>query len=50
MGFPDQQKSWPVPLSDQGTFTPDGSWGPNRRKPLSQRNFAMKFAPYYKKS
>ena len=36
-------------LSDQGTFTPVGAqggpWNP-LRKPLSHRNFAMKFAPY----
>ena len=38
-------------LSDQGTFTPvsaqgGGSMEPPLRKPLSHRNFAMKFAPY----
>ena len=37
-------------LSNQGTFTPVGAqagvpWNP-LRKPLSHRNFAMKFAPY----
>ena len=37
--------------SDQGTFTPVGAqggvpWNPPLRKPLSHRNFAMKFAPY----
>ena len=30
-----------LPLVPKG-----GSKGPNRRKPLSQRNFEMKFAPY----
>ena len=38
------------PLTDQGTFTPVGAqggvpWNP-LRKPISHRNFAMKFAPY----
>ena len=34
--------------SDQGTFTPVGAQGmePPPRKPLSHRNFAMKFTPY----
>ena len=34
-------------VSDQGTFTPVGAQrGGGLRKPLSQRNFAIKFAPY----
>ena len=47
-----QKTSWVLMnyhLSDQGTFLPlvrkRGSWRPNRRKPLSHRNSAMKFVP-----